>query len=438
MTTGDPVRLILAFAVPLLIGNLFQQFYSMVDTAVVGHCLGDTAIAAIGATSSLYSLIINFANGLNNGYGIVVTQRFGAHDEKQLKSAIAGMLTLNLAVALVLTGLSLTFLRPLMRFLNTPADIFEQSYSYISVIFCGIVTTLGYNMFASILRAVGNSRSPLYFLILSSLLNIGMDLLFVAVFHMGVRGAAIATVIAQAISAVLCGLYVLKNYRDLLPEKADFRIPAAMLKTLFSTGIAMALMSCVVDMGNVIFSRANNLLGETYITAHASARKLLNMMIQPQATISVANSTFVGQNWGAGKFHRIRATLKKVLGLEVLWSVIAVAIIYIFGGGLVQLTTGTRDAAVIESAVLSLRIHFAAFPVLGVLFAMRTALQAMGHKAAPVFSSCIELALKILSASFLIPNLGFLGTCMTEPIIWCFMTTFLLTYYVTKVQKTLR
>lgn len=435
MTQGSPIRLILSFAVPLFIGNIFQQFYSMVDTMVVGYHLGDTGIAAIGATASLYSLLINFANGLNNGYGIIVTQRFGAHDRKNMKQAIAGMMILDLCICLFLTAATLVFLRTLMNFLNTPASVFDMAYSYIRTICLGIVTTIGYNMFASILRAMGNSRTPLYFLIFSSFLNIVLDILFVAVFRMGITGAAIATVISQAVSATLCGFYVLRNYAEYLPQKEDFRIPGKMLKNLFSTGISMALMSCLVDCGSVIFSRANNLLGETYIAAHAAARKLLMMMIQPQASLSLANSTFVGQNWGAKKFDRIRQTLRTVLLIEVLWGVFAAALIYLFGGALVRFTTGTNDADMIGYAVMSLRIHFAAFPFLGVVFVIRHTLQAMGYKVIPICSSCIELGTKFLAASWLIPQIGFLGTCITEPVTWVIMASFLTFFYVTKQNR---
>lgn len=435
MTQGDPVRLILVFAVPLFIGNIFQQFYSMVDTMVVGYQVGERGIAAIGATASLYSLLINFANGLNSGYSIVVTQRFGARDQEKMKQAIAGMMLLDLLVAAALTAGALLFLRPLLRFLNTPADIFEMAYSYIAVVCCGIVTTLGYNMFAALLRAVGNSTTPLYFLIFSSFLNIGLDILLVVVFHMGIAGAAAATVAAQAVSAILCGIYVLRNYRELLPKRADFRVPGEMLRTLLSSGFAMALMSCLVDCGSVIFSRANNLLGETCIAAHAAARKLLMMMIQPQASMSLANSTFVGQNWGAGKFSRIQSTLRKVLLLEIAWSAAAMVIIYLFGGPLVRLTTGTEDPEMVRYAVLSLRIHFATFPFLGVLFVIRHALQAMGYKVIPVCSSCIELCMKILSSLWLIPRIGFLGTCLTEPVTWVIMAAFLLAFYLSKRRR---
>lgn len=435
MTEGNPLGLILRFAVPLFIGNIFQQVYNMVDTMVVGYHLGESAIAAIGATASLYSLIINFSGGLNNGYGIVVTQRFGSHNRKEMKQAIAGMILLNTIAALVLTSLALTFLRPLMGFMNTPAEILEQSYAYIVVIAGGLSATIGYNLFAAILRALGNSRSPLYFLIISSLLNIVLDVLFVMVFQMGIRGAAIATVMAQTTSAVLCAVYVLRNYREYLPEKEDFRVPAAMLKTLFSSGIAMAMMSCLVDCGSVIFQRANNVLGQTIIASHAAARKLLTIMIQPQATIAVAASSFIAQNWGARKAARIRTALKQSLLLELGWGFLATAIIFLFGAELVRFTTGASQPDMIQNAVLSLRIHFSMFPVLGVLFCIRNAMQAMGQKLAPVLSSGIELGMKILSANVLIPRLGFLGTCITEPITWGIMVAFLMSVYLAIRKK---
>ena len=352
-----------------------------------------------------------------------------------MKQAVAGMMLLDLAVCLALSVLGIRFLRPLMRFLNTPAEIFDIAYGYIFVIFCGITTTIGYNMFASILRAMGNSRTPLLFLIFSSFLNIGLDILFVMVLNMGLAGAAAATVIAQAVSAILCGVYVFRNYREYLPGKEDFRVPVEMLRTLFSMGISMAMMSCLISFGTLIFSRANNLLGGSYIAAYAASRKIYDMMIQPLATIAVANTTFVGQNWGAKKFDRIRTTLRKVLLLEVAWSLFAMGVVFLFGAQLIRFTTGTDDPAMVQNAVLSLRIHFAALPFLGIIFVMRNALQGMGYKVVPILSSCIELVMKFLSASLLIPRVGYVGTCITEPVIWVLMVTFLLSYYFSRQRK---
>ncbi len=429
MTEGEPIRLILRFAIPLFIGNIFQQVYTMVDTMVVGHSLGDAAIAAVGATSSLYGLLVNFASGMNSGYGIVVTRHFGARDDEGLRRSIAGMLVLNITVTALVTALALLFLRPLLGYMNTPEAILPQAHTYIAILCGGMMATICYNMCSAILRAVGNSRSPLYFLIISCFINISLDLLMVMGFHLGVAGAAVATVIAQSVSALLCGLYIVRNYRAILPTKKDFRMIGPILPEMLSTGFAMALMLCVVDLGSTIFQRANNLLGETYIAAHTASRRIIGIMMQPLSTIGTANSTFVGQNWGAKKVDRIRSTLKKVIGLELIWAVFACGMIWLFGGALVRFTTGTTSEATVQNAVLSLRFHFSCLPALAVLLCLRTSMQAMGKKTAPVISSCIELALKIVSAWWLIPQVGFIGTCITEPVIWVVMMVFLIAAY---------
>ncbi len=429
MTKGNPLSLILQFAIPLFIGNIFQQFYNMVDTMVVGFHLGDQAIAAIGSTSSLYTLVFFFASGLNNGYGIIVTQRFGSRNILQMKQAVAGMILLDLVITLVLSLFGVVLLPYLIHFMNTPEAIYYQAYSYIVIIYAGLVFTISYNMFAAILRAMGNSRSPLYFLILSSLLNIFLDILFVMVLNLGIAGAAAATVLAQMVSALLCGIHLIRNYREFLPGFGDFAVPAETLKDLLAMGFSMALMSCLVEIGSVIFQRSINLLGETIIAAYAASRKLLMLMIQPQATIATANSTFVAQNWGARQYTRIRKTLKQVLALEIVWSLTATIIIYLFGAHLIRLITGTQDPQMIREAVKSLRLHFFAFPFLGVLFCMRNAMQSMGKKLIPTLSSVIELSMKLFSAAVLIPTLGFTGACITEPIAWILMTLFLLISY---------
>ena len=429
MTTGSVLPTILAFALPLFIGNIFQQIYSIVDTMVAGYYIGDQAIASIGATTSMYNLIVNGAVALNTGYGIVVTRCFGAHDERRMKQSIAGMLMLNACAAILLTTLSLTFLRPLLHFMNTPESIFEQTYTYIGIILSGMSATLCYNMFAAILRAVGNSRSPLYFLIISCMLNIALDLLFVVVIPMGIAGTAMATVIAQTVSAVLCGIYVLRNYKSLLPCKDDFRIPAARLLDLLATGASMALMLCVVDLGSVIFQRANNMLGETIIASWTATRRVMSLFMQVFASTASANSTFVGQNWGACRVDRIREGIRKIICVMLGWAVFSICAVFLFGGALVSFTTGTQNPEIVSNAVMSLRIHFAFFPALAVLLCLRMSMQAMGQKLVPVLSSCIELLMKLLSAAFVIPHLGFLGTSITEPVTWVLMMLFLLVSY---------
>ena len=429
MTTGSPLKHILIFALPLFIGNIFQQIYSMVDTMVAGYTLGDQSIAAIGATSSLYGLLIDFASGLNSGCAIVVTQCFGAHDEKKLRKSIAGMIIIDAIITCLITISALIFLRPLMHFMNAPDSIFEQAYIYIAIICAGMLSTVAYNMFSAILRAVGNSKTSLYFLIISSVLNMGMDFFFVVVLGIGITGIALATVIAESVSALLCGIYVYHHYKSILPCKDDFKVSSDIIQELFSSGIAMALMYCVVDLGSVIFQRANNHLGEIIISAHTAARRIIGMMMQPLATIATASSTFIGQNWGAKKKERIHTAIRKVLFLEIIWSLLGCAVIWTFGRFIVQFTIGTDNSDIISNAVMSLRWHLSFFPVLGCLLVLRTAMQAMGKKSIPIISSCIELGMKLLSAAFVIPNLGFFGTCITEPITWSLMLLLLVTAY---------
>lgn len=436
MTAGNPITLILAFSFPLLIGNIFQQVYSMVDTMVVGHTLGDQAIAAIGATTTLYQIIINFAWALNNGYAIVVTQRFGAHDLRTMRQAVAGMMMLDAGMTAILTVLSLVFLQPLLTFMNTPAAIFQDAYQYIAIIYAGMAATVGYNMLAGILRAMGNSRSPLYFLIISSILNIILDILLVAGANMGVAGAAIATVIAQVISALLCAAYMLCKYRKYLPSREDFHVPGKLLRELLITGFSMAMMVTVIDAGSVIYQRANNAFGEVFIAAHAAGRRIVSVFMQPLGSISTACSTFVGQNWGAGKKERIRLAIRRVCMLELSLALGTFCMLFIFGSALVQLVTGSSDPEIIRNAVLSLRLHTAFFPALGLVFCLRTSMQAMGENRVPILASCIELSMKILAAVWMIPTFGFLGTCSTEPLTWAIMAVFLIAAY-QKVGKKL-
>ncbi len=426
MTVGNPLKLILSFAIPLFIGNIFQQIYSITDTIIIGHNLGDMAIASIGATGSIYSLLINFALGLNSGYGIIVAQSFGAKNHVKLKQAIATMIVLNLSITFVVTIISLLFLRTLLQLMNIPAEIFENAYSYISIIIGGMLATISYNMFAGIMRAVGNSKTPLYFLILSCTINICLDLLFIMAFGLGVSGAAIATVIAQTFSAILCGIYVIRKYRDLLPSKKDFKLDLPLLMEMSSSGFAMAMMLCVIDIGSVIYQRAINGLGEVLIVSHTAARKIIGMFMMPIGSISAANSTFASQNWGAGKKERIGGALKKVLLLQVGFGLIACAIIFLFGTTIIQLITGTTDSEVIDNAFLSLRLHFICYPALGILFALRTTLQAIGYKIAPIVSSSFELIAKIIAGIWLIPKFGYISACLTEPIIWIICSIYLI------------
>ena len=437
MTEGKSLPVILTFALPFLIGNIFQQIYRMVDTVVVGYHLGDSAIAAIGASDSLYNLIINTAIGLNSGYGIVVTRYFGARDYDNMRKSLSGMIALNLSITALLTLLSMVFLRPILGFMNTPEAIFGQAYSYIAVICGGMIATVCYNMFAAIMRAVGNSRAPLVFLVISSLLNVALDLFFVVVLDAGVAGAAIATVIAQGLSALLSGAYVWKYYGEYMPRRSDIKLPSGMLGELFSTGLAMALMACVVDLGSVILNRSNNLLGEGMIAANTAGRRIWKLMLMPQNAVATASSTFMAQNWGARKVRRIRRAMGQVLTVVSGWSVFACLLFMVIGESLIRYTTGTSDPEIIKGALLLTRSAMICSPALGILVCLRNALQALGSKVVPVLSSCIELVMKVISAYWAIPAFGFAAMALTESVTWVLMMAFLICGYAAKCKKML-
>lgn len=356
MTKGNAMRHIVMFAVPLFVGTLFQQAYNLVDTMIASYSLGDTAVAAIGSTSAIYSMIINFAGGLNNGYGIVIARAFGADDLPGVRKAAATMIKLNLGVAIALTVIVLPLLRPILHLLDTPEDIFDRAYTYILVILIGLIMTICYNMCAGFLRALGNSRVPLYFLILSCLINVCLDLLFMVALRMDVGGAAWATVIATAISALACGTYIIKRYKEFLPSGEEWKLTKKLVSEMFSAGISMGLMQSVFSLGSIILQKAINLLGTDVITAHTASRRIYEMIMMPLSTIGSANSTFVSQNLGAGHVMRIRRTLRRVMWLEAAWSLISLAIAWIGGGWLTELLLGTNDAGIIANAKLNLCI----------------------------------------------------------------------------------
>ena len=414
MTKGNSLKLILRFAIPLFIGTLFQQAYNMIDTMIAGYNIGDEAIAAIGATSSLYAVIVYFATGLNSGYGIIISRLFGAKDIGRLKNATATMVTLNLGITILLTGVSLPLLHPLLKLLDTPAEIYQMTYQYIFVILAGMAAAIAYNMCAAFLQALGNSNIPLYFLIVSCIINLSLDCLFIAGFHMGVVGAGFATIIAESISALSCMIYIFKKYREYLPGKKDWS---------------------VFSLGSIILQKAINNLGTQIITAHTASRRIYEVFAIPLSTAATATATFVGQNFGARKYERIDNALKKIILAALLWSAVSIVIAIFAGEFMVRLLIDTNDPVIIENALLNLRLSTAFFFPLGVLIIMRNAMQSMSYKVAPVLSSAIELLVKVLATFFVVPRLGYTGVAFTEPIIWVLCAIFIVVVYLTGRRK---
>lgn len=418
---GNILKSLIIFAIPLLISNIFQQLYNTMDTMIVGNFLGDTSLAAIGACTAVYDLLVGFALGIGNGLSIVTARSYGSKDEKLLKKSVAGSVVIGIFVTVIIMLVSYLFLFPLLKFLNTPAEIINESYSYISTLTLCVGVMFAYNLAAGLLRAIGNSIMPLVFLMISSVLNIILDVCLITVFNMGIFGAAVATVIAQGISAVLCIIYIYKKNPVLIPSKEDFSVDKELYKELLGQGLSMGFMLSIVSTGTVVLQTAINNLGYLIIAGHTSARKLFSFCMMPVATISLSLATFVSQNKGADQGERIRKAVRYGNLLALLWSIIISVTLFFGAETMVKILSGSSESVVIENGAKYLIINAPFFCVLGVLLNLRNALQGIGKKVVPLVSSIIELCGKILFVIFLIPSLKYFGVILCEPVIWCFM-----------------
>lgn len=427
---GNILKSLIIFAIPMFVSNLFQQLYNTADTMIVGHFLGDTSLAAIGACTAVYDLMVGFALGIGNGMSIVVARCYGAGDKKQLKRAVAGTLVIGAVITLVIMLLSKVFLYPLLEVLHTPAEIIEEAYSYVSVLTLCVGVMFAYNLLAGLLRAIGNSVMPLIFLMISSVINIILDVVCITRFSMGLRGAAVATVLAQGVSAVLCLIYIWKKTKLLIPEKKDFRIDKNLYKELAGQGLSMGFMLAIVSSGTVILQSAINELGYLVIAGHTAARKINSFAYMPIVTIAMANATFVSQNRGADRRDRILKSVRYAQRITVVWTVVISLILWRTAPFLIQLISGSSESVIVENGTRYLQINAPFYVVLGNLLIFRNALQGLGRKVVPMISSTLELIGKILFALLLIPQLGYWGVIVCEPVTWSMMCIQLVfTYY---------
>ena len=383
LTQGNVAKLLLFFAFPTLLSNVFQQFYNLADTAIAGHILGDNALVAIGASSTVNSLVLSFAWGLNGGFGIIIAQCFGAKDFKKLKKSVAISLSINVLFSLIVCIFGIFMSRPMLQALNTPAARLNEANSYISVILVFIIVPMLYNLEAVILRSLGDSKTPLYFLIFSSMLNIILDYVLIKFTQMGVKGAAVATVLAQLLSVILCFVVILKNFKIIRLKKNDFHFSASLFKNMMSAGMAMAVMNSIFSIGSIIMQGSINALGEDVIAAHLGSRKVAEMFMQPLVTIGTACSTFVGQNYGALKIGRIKASIKYSTIYSLIWSVFTFFILWFFGGQIARLVTGSASQVVFDNTQMYLRINAPFYFVLGLLFTLRFSIQSVDRKMPP-------------------------------------------------------
>lgn len=421
LTEGNIIKGILSFALPLLIGQLFQLVYSLVDVRIVGEILGEHSLAAVGATTTLSDLLVGFMNGFTNGLAIVIATFYGAQNEKGMRKALGGTVFFGVAGAVLITSLSRTFLNQILRFLNVQEDFFAEAKGYIGIILAGLVCAAMYNVCAAILRAIGDSFTPLIFLILASVLNIVLDYFLIGTMQFGVKGAAYATVISQAFSALLCFIYMRKKHpvlrigiRDLLPD-------SSLAVKLLSSGISMAFMISFVQLGTLALQTSINTFGEKTIVAHTAARKATGMFMLPFTVLGSALATFCGQNLGAGKTERIREGILKTVALTWCWCTLVIIGTRLFAPALIQAITASSDQDVIHTACRYLRFDTAFYFVPAVISLFRNSMQGFGDTKTPVFSSMLELLGKIGVVIFLTPKIAYDGIIVAEPIVWIIM-----------------
>ena len=421
LTEGNPVKLIVLFAIPIFLGNLFQILYSLIDTKIVGSTLVETALASVGSVSTLYNLLTGFFNGLTLGFSVVTARFYGSGEEKALKKNIAGAITLGFGTAIVLITLTAVFLKPILRLLQVPAEQFDMSYSYIVVLVWGMFITLAYNLCANTLRATGDSVTPLIYLVISSLVNVGLDYFFILNLHLGVAGAAYATVIAQFLSVVLCLIRIYRGFPILHVGREDFQFDREQLWQLYQNGLSMGLMSSLVNFGTVVLQSGINQLGTSIIVAHTAARKVFEIWNLPISVMGSAMATYCGQNYGAGKYGRIREGIKGALGLGAVWAVVVFIMAHTISPYLIRFITSSESPEIIYWGRKYLEYDMSFIILCVGIVVLRNSMQGFGDYKTPVFSSFIELMGKVVFTFTFVRFFGYWGIIWTEPVIWVLM-----------------
>ena len=429
MTAGSPAKAIVGFTIPVLIGNIFQQFYSMVDTIIVGKFVGTKALAAVGSVGTINFLIIGFMLGLTAGFTVLTAQRYGAGDMKNMRRTVGSAAVLSLMVTVVMTMISMLGMHGLLKFMHTPEDIFADAYQYIMIICGGIFATVLYNLLASVLRALGNSQVPLYFLILSALLNVLLDLLFIIVFQWGAAGAAYATVISQGVSGVLCLVYIAKKMPELRLQKDDFRLSAHIVKMQVGIGIPMALQYSITAIGTMMVQSALNMLGSMAVAAFTAASKVEQIATQAYVALGTTMATYCAQNMGAGKIDRIRKGFRTSTWIGVVYSLIFGLLTAFFGKYLTYLFVSSDVQTLMGQVDIYLKCASLFFIALTIVNVYRNGIQGMGYGVLPMLAGVAELLGRGIVALAAGMNKSYLLACLASPVAWVFAGVLLLFMY---------
>ena len=429
MTVGNPTKIILNFTLPIFIGNVFQQFYNMADAVIVGKFVGTKALAAVGSTGTIMFLIYGFVVGMTAGFTVLTAQKFGAGDLPAMRRTVAGASILSLIIGLILTAAFMLLMKPWLHLMNTPSDIYTDAYAYIMIISGGILAQMLYNLLASILRALGNSKVPLYFLIFSALLNIALDLFFIIVFHMGAAGAAIATIISQGVSGLLCLVYIIKKVPILHMTREDWHPEGALLKRQMQIGIPMALQYSITAIGTMMVQSSLNILGSTLVAAFTAASKIEQVVTQAYVALGTTIATYGAQNMGAGNILRIRKGFRSSTIIGIVYSFAAAALVMTVGKYMSYLFVSEDVALIIDSVDIYLKCVGAFFIPLTIVNIYRNGIQGLGYGLLPMMAGVAELIGRGVVAVIAARQHSYLGVCLASPAAWVLAAALLLVMY---------
>ena len=435
MTTGSPVRLIIRFMIPMFLGNVFQQFYNIADSIVAGQFIGVTALAAIGSTGSLMFFVTGWLNGLSSGFAILVSQWFGAKQYDRMRHYVAMSVYLAAAFAILMTAGLLIANEPILRLMNYSDDIMPDVKLYMGIIYAGLIVTAAYNSLAAFLRALGDSKSPLYFLIISAAINVVLDIAFIVVFGMGVEGCAYATVIAQGISALLCFVYILKRFPILHLKREDFRVSFESFGRLLALGIPMGLQFSITAIGTIIVQGAVNIYGEIYMAGFSAANRYTYRIATVFTAFGATIATYVGQNRGAGKMDRVKQGVRCTQIMILIWSVVLMVLMYFGGRYMTWLFISPSETEVVNAAVTYFHTVFWCYPFLGSIFLYRNTLQGMGYGLVPMLGGIFELVARSAIVMIVAGHTSFAGVCFSDPAAWIAALIPLVPYYFYKMHK---
>ena len=439
LTKGEPLKLILLFSVPLLIGNIFQQLYNIADLVIVGRLLGVEPFAAVGAVAPLFFLIMFVIVGFTNGFAVVTGQRYGAKDYDGVRNSVVVSTILSTIVTLIFSVICTIFMNPILHWLNVPANIYHNAYWYIEIVVIGLLSTTMYNLLASIIRALGDSKTPLYFLIIASIINIILALVFIEVFHMGVPGSAVAVILSQAISVILCLFFVKYKFPILHLKKSDWMIKFD--RTFYNSvyehmriGFPMAVQFSIIGIGIIIIQSVCNTFGSNVIAALTAALRIEQIATLPMMSFGVALASYVAQNFGARKFKRIRLGVIKTSTINIALSILMAFVMRIWGTDIIGAFIGTATEEIIDIAHRYLLISIIFFFYLGQIFIYRNALQGMGETIFPLFACIAELVMRAFAAVYLAMKFGYIGIFYSGPIAWISASTILFLGYMGSIK----